>query len=234
MPTSALIRAIIPMTQAGDVLNALHKSAVTSIGVNVLAAWPLPLRWDFSATRDIIFHDSVPAAFRQEHRLAMKKYGPSLMTQTVWHNPLPFTFTDAMRKLQPTGSDRWIFDLLQEHGIRDGFYCAYGSWTMVYWSNQVLKLKTAARMTLDAYSAIAVYRLKELMAQERLLAAAKLSSRELTVLRHLSLGHDPANIAEQLGLSENSVRTYVKRAAKKLKARSSEQTVALAVRQRLI
>src|SRR5215472_4602270 len=49
---------------------------------------------------------------------------------------------------------------------------------------------------------------------------AGLTVRERSVLRHLSRGLDAAQVAERLELSENTVRTYLKRAQEKLGANS--------------
>jgi hypothetical protein len=59
------------------------------------------------------FHKSVPAVFAQQYRTALQRFGPSPLTQMVVNDGLPSTFTEAMRKLQPAGSDRWFFDLMQ-------------------------------------------------------------------------------------------------------------------------
>jgi len=62
---------------------------------------------------------------------------------------------------------------------------------------------------------------------------AGLTVRERSVLRHLSRGLDAAQVAERLELSENTVRTYLKRAQEKLGANSQLHAVALAIRRRL-
>jgi DNA-binding CsgD family transcriptional regulator len=61
-----------------------------------------------------------------------------------------------------------------------------------------------------------------------------LAPQETAVLSHLSDGLSIGEIAEQLGVAEPSVKTFVAQAAKKLEARSQVHAVALAVRRRLI
>ena len=65
----------------------------------------------------------------------------------------------------------------------------------------------------------AVYRLKEVMGRKNKFEAG-LTVRERSVLLHLSRGLDAAQVAERLELSENTVRTYPKRAQEKLGANS--------------
>ena len=122
--------------------------------------------------------------------------------------------------------------------MRDGLYCPHGNWMVLFWSDHVLNQRSAlsheSRMVLDAATSIAVFRLKEMMTKTNLPELARLSPRELTVLRHLSHGDDAATIGGLLCLSETSVRTYLARAQKKLKAKSQTHAVAMAIRKRLI
>ena len=68
----------------------------------------------------------------------------------------------------------------------------------------------------------------------RLGKGASLTPRELSVLRSLSLGHRIAEISNDLGLGEETVRSHVKKAQAKLGVRNSVHAVAQAVRLRLI
>ena len=63
---------------------------------------------------------------------------------------------------------------------------------------------------------------------------ACLTPRELSVLRWLSLGHRLAEVGEDLGLGEETVRSHIKKAQVKLGTRNSTHAVAQAVRLRLI
>jgi DNA-binding CsgD family transcriptional regulator len=238
-PVLAAMRAVASTTDLDSVLSALN-DIVAVHGLTVGSIWPARRldQWDASVfSESILHHKSVPAAFRDKLRLSTQKYGPSLLAQMAADDPPPFTITEAMQRLQLSGGDRWIIDLMHEHGIRDGFYCPQGSWTVAFSSSQVLKpsaLSQEARVSIDVAANLAVYRVKQLMASRVVAEAADLSPRELSVLRHLAGGMDAARIAEQMGLSENSVRTYLKRAQKKLKANSQVHAAVLAVRQRLI
>ena len=229
-----IIRAISAATNPADVLDALHKAVAP---LRVGAVFCLRSAADVVRPTDILFHESVPSAARQAGYAIYAQYGLGQMTQLALLDPLPFTFSEATSSLQPTGRDRDIFDLMQKYGIRDGLYCPHGSWMVVLWSDRVLKNESAltreVRMTLNAAAGVAVYRLKEIMARRKLPEQPRLSPRELVVLRHLSHGEDAAVIGRSLGLSETSVRTYLARAQKKLKAKSQQHAVATAMRNRL-
>ena len=61
----------------------------------------------------------MPQPLRYRHHEGMAEYGPSIMARVAVHNPLPFTFTEAMAQTQPTGSDRWAISFLNESVRRD-------------------------------------------------------------------------------------------------------------------
>ena len=229
-----IIRSISAAINPDDVLGALHEAVAP---LRVGAVFSLRSAADVVRFADILFHESVPSSARQAGYAIYAQYGLGQMTQLALLDPVPFTFSEAMSSLQPTGHDRDIFDLMQKHAIRDGLYCPHGSWMVVLCSDRVLKDESAltrdVRMTLHAAAGIAVYRLKEIMARRKLPEQPRLSPRELVVLRYLSHGEDAATIGRSLGLSETSVRTYLARAQKKLKAKSQQHAVATAMRNRL-
>lgn len=61
-----------------------------------------------------------------------------------------------------------------------------------------------------------------------------LSAREREILRLLADGKSNQEIAEQLSISPDTVRTYIRRAMDKLEAHTRTQAVAIAIRQALI
>jgi DNA-binding NarL/FixJ family response regulator len=61
-----------------------------------------------------------------------------------------------------------------------------------------------------------------------------LSTRERQILRHLADGQTNAETANELSLSTDTVRTYLRRAMQKLEADTRTQAVAIALRQSLI
>ena len=60
------------------------------------------------------------------------------------------------------------------------------------------------------------------------------NTRELAVIRPLSMGKSPKEIAEALGLGEETVRTHFKNAQAKLQANNRTHAIAEALRQHLI
>jgi DNA-binding CsgD family transcriptional regulator len=227
----------IQATDADQVLETLD--AVASPLIRVLAVAPLHLvKRDEEAGEAIIFHPDVPAGYRADHKAEIKRQGRvSQIVPYAREHPAPFTLTEAMRRLQPTGRDRWIFDLLRDHGIRDGLYCTHWPWIVTYNSDHVLKgseVSDEVRRALDIAAGMAVARLKEIIRPPEPAPAAELSPRELTVLLHLSDGLSVGEIADRLVLSETSVKTFVRRATKKLNASSQLHAVSLALKSQLI
>jgi DNA-binding CsgD family transcriptional regulator len=185
----------------------------------------------------IVFGSGINDRFRMEMQTELSRQGASIVGRYAALNPPPFTFSQVQRQLQPTGIDRWVFDLFHDHGARDALYCAYGPWFVMYVSNRLLTsraLSHETRVAFDAAGAMAVYRLKELMLPVKTVAHPSLSVRERTVLLHLSAGLTAAEIAVRLQVAEASVRSHIHRAVKKLSARSQLHAVATALRERLI
>ena len=65
-------------------------------------------------------------------------------------------------------------------------------------------------------------------------AAARITPRELAVLRLVSMGKRTEEVAKQLGLGEETVRSHLKKLQTKLGVRNRAQATAEAVRQQLI
>lgn len=227
-----------------SVVGVLDRSVRPTL--KLLGVWPSHVVDDMpSMPAAVLYGPDVSRALQEAHQQGIKDHGPSAMALAALANPPPFTFSEFARREQPRGTDRWIFDLLKEHGIADGLYCAYGSWLVVYWSPVVLRGGAAliddARRVPTVLGGIAVGRLKELMKSHRKRGAKlafaefpELAAGERAVLRHLSQGQEAVDIATAMGLSENTVRTHVRRAMLKLHAKNQLHAVAIAVRNRLI
>jgi DNA-binding CsgD family transcriptional regulator len=61
----------------------------------------------------------------------------------------------------------------------------------------------------------------------------RLTSRELDVLELVAEGYSTAEIARALWITEDTVRTHIKRLLARLEARTRAQAVAIAFRERL-
>ena len=187
--------------------------------------------------RKHLYHPGTSSNLRADITTALARHGPSLMARYVALNTLPFTFAEATRHLKPTGKDRWIFDLCHDHGILDGVYCSDWPWVVIYKSDHVLKgseVSDEVRTVLEVSARMAISRVKEITGHAAPATFIKLSPREKTVLQYLSDGVLISDIADRLALSEPTVKTFVRRATKKLNASSQLHAVALAVRSRLI
>jgi len=128
------------------------------------------------------------------------------MSRFAKTEPLPFTFSEARQKLQPTGRDNWAFDLLNDYGMRDGLLVPHGNWAVLFWSERVLRdVSHETRLVLDASASAVVHRVKQLMSKKRV-RDVELSPRELAALSHLARGLRLAAIAGRMELSKHTVR----------------------------
>jgi DNA-binding CsgD family transcriptional regulator len=151
----------------------------------------------------------------------------------------PHTLTESLQALQPIGADRWGYDLMLQHGVRDGVLCPVGGrWLIVFWSRKLLSktVTPTIRVMIYAAASFAAMGLDQLVgaAGESAKAAPRLTPRELAVLRLLSFGAPSKEIAKHLGLGEETVRTHTKKAQMKLGAKTRTQAVAEAIRQHLL
>jgi DNA-binding CsgD family transcriptional regulator len=151
----------------------------------------------------------------------------------------PFTWTEVLRMLQPIGADRWSYELALKYGLRDGLTCPVaGRWVVAFWSRRELSgiLTQPMRIVIGAAAAFAALRLEQLAGPDpgRNGTRGRLTPRELAVLRLVSTGAQSADVAKELGLGEETVRSHLKKAQTKLGARSRTHAVAEALRQSLI
>ena len=137
-----------------------------------------------------------------------------------------------MQATNATRGDRWLFDLFHQHGIRDGFYCPVGIWIVAFSSTRPLQLSAATHGHLFYAATQAVFHIEALTHLRR--RGPMPSKRERSVLAELSGGERMIEIAKRSGLTERTVREYVRRAQAKLGARTTTQTVAIAIRGMLI
>jgi LuxR family quorum sensing-dependent transcriptional regulator len=140
---------------------------------------------------------------------------------------------------QPIGIDNWTYDLALKHGMRDGLTCPVGGrWVVAFWSRKELSsiVTRPMRIMICAAASSAALRLEQLAAPDPCLIGrhARLTPRELAVLRLVSMGTQFREVAEALGLGEETVRSHLKKAQSKLGVRNRTQAVAEALRLHLI
>ena len=150
-----------------------------------------------------------------------------------------FTLTETLRALEPLGVDRSALELTHRYGIRDTLTCPVaGRWIVVFWSKELLaKTLTSERRGMlfmaATLSAIKLQKLTSLY-EQRLGGVTNLTAREISVMHRLSLGKRTKEIAEDIKLSEETVRSHIKKAQAKWKAHSQTHAVAEAIRHRFI
>jgi LuxR family quorum sensing-dependent transcriptional regulator len=225
-----------------SVLEGLHAVTTRHLPLAVLGAARFPLKsgdWTSIQLGKLAFlHKSVPEGWWEEYdAVARGKFRPMLFlaaTSMAMH-----TWTEARRMFQPIGVDNWTYDLALKHGMRDGLTCPVGGrWVVAFWSRKELSniVTRPMRIMIGAAASFAALRLEELAVPDpsSIGPHIRLTPRELAVLRLVSTGAQFRDVAEALGLGEETVRSHLKKAQSKLGARSRTQAVAEALRQHLI
>jgi DNA-binding NarL/FixJ family response regulator len=97
-------------------------------------------------------------------------------------------------------------------------------------------LKQPARIMIFAAANFAALRLEQLAGPDtsRIGSRARLTSRELAVLRLVSAGGQTRDIAQALGLGEETIRSHLKKAETKLGVHNRTHAACEALRQTLI
>jgi DNA-binding CsgD family transcriptional regulator len=225
-----------------EVLNTLQTFASKLLPLDVLGAARIPLQTsDWRSTRlgrDVFLHASVPAGWWEEYAsMAKREYDPGVMMARS--SLMACTWTETMQMLDPIGIDRWPYELSLKYGMRDALTCSVGRrWLVAYWSGQSLSkiLTQPFRIILFAAASFVALRLEQLIDHDpRFMGKrARITPRELAVLRLVATGRQTAEIATALQLGEETVRSHLKKAQGKLGARNRTQAVAEAIRQQLI
>jgi LuxR family quorum sensing-dependent transcriptional regulator len=225
-----------------DVLDALHDAVFGYHKLHVLGAGQFPYKfgdWGSIKVGETVFvHRTAPAGWWEEYAiLAQRGFDPGMMMARV--SLAPSTWSETTRMLEPIGLDRWPHELALKYGMRDGFTCPVGGrWVVAFWSPRLLskELPDASRAALFMAASFAAMRLEKLVGPKprRLGKLARLTPRELAVLRWASLGKQVHGIAQGLGLGSETVRSHLKKAQDKLGALNRTHAVAEAMRQKLV
>ncbi len=218
---------------------AVHQGAVPVSGLGI-ARLPILSR-DWSSTRlgfSAFLGPTAPAGWWDEYiSVSRMRLDQDLMMART--SLAPFTWTESRKMLEPIGVDRWPYDLALQFGMRDGLSCPIGNrWLVVYWSKRVLNgvLSDAQRALLFMAANCTAIRLEQIAPGDpnRLPQIARLTAREVSVLRYAAMGKPAAEIAELLEIGEETVRSHFKKAQDKLGARNRTQATAEAIRRNLI
>jgi DNA-binding CsgD family transcriptional regulator len=226
----------------GDALEVLHDWVSNKFPLSVLGAARTYLKgpsWRSPRLgRDVFLHASAPEGWWDEYAaMASRQQDPAAMIAKC--SLMGCTWTETMQMIDPVGIDRWPYEISLKHGIRDGFLCAVARrWLVIYWSRKVLGnvLTQPMRIVLFAAASLTALRLDQLTDPDSgaMGERARATPRELAVLRLVSLGKQTEEIAELLGLGEETVRSHLKKVHSKLGARNRAHAAAEAIRQQLI
>jgi DNA-binding CsgD family transcriptional regulator len=225
-----------------QVLNELHAVTTRHLPLSVLGAARFPLKsgdWEsVQIGRSAFLHKSVPEGWWEEYSaLARGRFQPLLFlaaTSMAIHS-----WTEVRRMFQPIGVDKWAYDLVFKHGMRDGLTCPVGGrWVVGFWSRKELSSIVTRPMRIMIYAAasFAALRLDQLVEPDPNIVGLhrQLTPRELAVLRLVSMGKQSREVAQELELGVETIRSHLKKAQSKLGVRNRTQAVAEALRQSLI
>jgi DNA-binding CsgD family transcriptional regulator len=226
----------------GDVLDELHLVTTMSLPLSVLAAARFPLKATDGVSsqlgKSVFLHKGVPDGWWEEyHTLARGRFRPILFL--AMSSMAACTWTEVKRMVEPIGIDRWADELALKYGMRDGLTCPVGGrWAVAFWSRRDLSniLTQQMRIMIFAAASFAALRLEQLAGPDasRIGSRARLTPRELSVLRLVSTGSQCHDVAQALGLGDETIRSHLKKAQTKLGVRNRAHAVAEALRQNLI
>jgi len=226
-----------------DVLNALHVITTKSLPLCVLGAVRFPVKAvvDWSSSRlgkSVFLHKDVPEGWWEEHTaLSPGRFSPHLFLARS--SLASYTWTEVQHLFEPVGIDRWAYELALKYGMRDGLTCPVGGrWAVAFWSHKVLSrtLTQPCRIMIFAAANFAALRLEQLVGPDvgRIGSSARLTNRELAVLRLVSMGRKTHAIAQALCLGDETVRSHLKKAETKLGVHSRTHAACEALRKNLI
>jgi DNA-binding CsgD family transcriptional regulator len=225
---------------AKDVLDGLHAITSKHLHLNMLCASRFPERatdWESLVVAKTVFlHNSAPKGWWEEwiRQTPYKLPSDYLLART---SLAPHTGTETLKMLEPIGADRWGYELALKHGIREMFRCPVGGrWLVVFWSPSLLQKEftDGARIMIFAAASFAALRLDQLAPLAQALPESVITPRELAVLRLVSVGLPFKEVAEYLGIGEETVKTHLKKVQLKLGVRNRTHAVAEAVRRHII
>jgi len=225
-----------------EVLDDLSVITSTAMHLSVLGAVRLPLKsgdWEaIQLGKSVFLHRDVPKGWWEEYNtLAQGKFRPLLYL--AQSSLASYTWTEVRRMLQPIGVDRWADELALKYGMRDGLTCPVGGrWVLAFWSRRDLSrsLTPHQRVMIVAAANFAALRMEQLVSLDvrRIGDRARLTPRERAALRLVSMGRQCRDVAQDLGLGDETIRSHLKKAQAKLGARNRVHAVAEAIRQNLI
>ena len=226
-----------------DVLNGLHAATSTALDLRVLGAFRIARKvadWDSMRVGKTVFlHQGAPKGWWEEW-FTFAQHNNPIGYMMFKASIAPFTWSEAQQLMQPTAMDHAGFELLLKYDMRDGLACPVGGrWVVIFWSRKVLskRLTQPARIMIFTAASFAALRLEQMVGAVTDCSGGllpRLTPRELAVLRLTAMGKPDKEVAKELELGEETVRTHMKKAQAKLGARNRTHAVAEAIRHHLI
>jgi DNA-binding CsgD family transcriptional regulator len=208
------------------VLVALQNLSRSIYGIGVLGAWTLPryIRERVEPRQigvNLWLHPDTPADYWPRYQEKFAAHGLSVLALSARVASVPFTFTEVERKIRGRQASNWVFDFMQSLGIRDGLYCVYRNWSLVFISNRLLALTPPNRIFLAGAGQLAVGRIEQMIKAQRPHRRANskrtdLTPRELDVLQQRSLCGSNAAVGKKLKITVETVDTHLRSIRKKL------------------
>jgi DNA-binding CsgD family transcriptional regulator len=207
------------------VLVALQNLSRSAAGICVLGVWNLP-RYIKERVEprqigvNLWLHPDIPADYWPRYQEQFAANGLSVLALRARVASVPFTFAEAGKDARQTNN--WVFGFMQSLGIRDGLYCVYRNWSLVFISPSLLTLSPANRTFIAAAGQIAVGRIEQMVkiqcrSRRHNGKNANLTPRELDVLQHRALRSSNAAVAKELDISVDTVEVHLRSIRKKLK-----------------
>ena len=208
------------------VLVGLQNLSRSTVGIGVLGAWSLP-RYikervePRQVGRNLWLHPDIPADYWPRYQEKFAAHGLSALALRARVASVPFTFAEVEKETKERQASNWVFDFMLSLGIRDGLYCVYRNWSLVFISDALLALSPANRTFLAAAGQIAVGRIEQVIKAKRRhggqnCKGADLTTRELDVLQQRALRSSNADVAKELNISVETVDAHLRSIRKKL------------------
>ena len=207
------------------VLVSLQKICHIANELNVLGVWNLPAYFAYSGryrlNEDVFLHPDVPRNHWANYVTHLKDEGRSGLSILARGTSRPFTLAEAEREAKRRKLYNWIFPLLHSYGFRDGLYCPFRTWALIYVSDKLVVLTPSQRALLGCVAHTAVSCIEEMVNKRhrgrRRHDKHGLTDRELEVLQQRALVGSTAEVAKALNIAEKTVDTHLSSARKKLK-----------------
>jgi DNA-binding CsgD family transcriptional regulator len=194
------------------------------VNVDVLGTWYLPsyfaFRTDFKVGENVFLHPDAPAGYYANYLHHLKTEGRSTLASRARLASAQFTIAAAERDDKRRKNAGWIYSFLRSYGIRDGLYCPFRTWALIYSSNRLLALKPAQRALLTCVAHTAVNRIENIVTErhsKRHTKPAELTAREIEVLQQRATVGSTAAIAKALNIDVKTVDSHLASARRKLK-----------------